>query len=104
VHTSLSPLDPANDEYRKGQLKPISVVVKTRQGRKAVTLITDFEPYLLTAEFLAEELRRICASAASVSPIAGKSHGMEVLVQGKQTTAVIDLLTGQGIPRKWIVT
>jgi translation initiation factor 2D len=50
---------------RKGSLKPISIVVKKRQGLKANTLITDFEPYLLTADFLAEELRRTCASSTS---------------------------------------
>lgn len=54
-----------NFDYRKGTLKPISVVVKIRQGRKASTLVTNFEPFLVTAEFLAEELRRICASATS---------------------------------------
>jgi hypothetical protein len=53
---------------RKGSLKPISVIVKIRQGRKASTLVTNFEPYLLTADFLAEELRRICASATSGKP------------------------------------
>jgi hypothetical protein len=46
-------------------LKPISVIAKIRQGRKASTLITNFEPFFLTADFLAEELRRICASATS---------------------------------------
>jgi Translation initiation factor SUI1 len=54
---------------RKGSLKPISVIVKIRQGRKASTLVTNFEPYLLTSDFLAEELRRICASATSGKPI-----------------------------------
>jgi len=87
---------------RKGSLKPISVVVKIRQGRKASTLITNFEPYLLTADFLAEELRRICASATSVSPAQGKSSGMEVLVQGKQIQAVTELLMSKGVPKKWI--
>jgi translation initiation factor 1 (eIF-1/SUI1) len=50
---------------RKGQLKVISVVVKVRQGRKASTLITNFEPFFLTADFLSDELRRVCASATS---------------------------------------
>lgn len=27
---------------------------------------------------------------------------MEVLVQGKQMKAVVDLLLAQGVPRKWI--
>jgi len=96
--------------------------VKIRQGRKASTLITNFEPYLLTSDFLAEELRRICASATSgepsfeledteklnwfvehqVSPVQGKTSGMEVLVQGKQIQAVTELLVSKGVPKKWI--
>jgi len=78
------------------------VVVKIRQGRKASTLITNFEPYLLNADFLAEELRRICASATSVSPVQGKPSGMEVLVQGKQIGAVTELLMSKGVPKKRI--
>ena len=41
------------------------MVVKVRQGRKACTLVTGFEPYHLNAEDLAEELRKICASSTS---------------------------------------
>jgi translation initiation factor 2D len=52
---------------RKGDLKPISVVVKIRNGRKACTLITNFEPYQLTSEFLADELRKLCASSTAGS-------------------------------------
>jgi translation initiation factor 2D len=51
--------------YRKGQIKPISVVVKIRQGRKATTLITGFEPFFLEAVTLAEELKTRCASSTS---------------------------------------
>ena len=51
---------------RKGSLKPISVVVKVRQGRKASTLITGFEPFLtVDAETIADDLRKSCASATS---------------------------------------
>lgn len=110
------------NDYRKGALHPISVIVKIRQGRKASTLITNFEPFNLTADFLAEELRKLCASATSISPVQGKSSGMEVLVQGKQIPAVVELLMSKvclfssnsklsrfvltwllkGIPKKWI--
>ena len=51
--------------HRKGQLKPISVVVKVRQGRKASTLVTGFEPFFLEGEEMADELRRLCACATS---------------------------------------
>ncbi|KAI6038939.1 hypothetical protein EDC04DRAFT_2603597 [Pisolithus marmoratus] len=95
---------------RKGQLKSISVVVKTRQGRRANTLISGFEPFLLEAEVMAEELRRICAGStgvimvATVSPLPGKPTRSEVLVQGKQTKAVVDFLLSKGVPKKWIET
>ncbi|KAI6019276.1 hypothetical protein BKA83DRAFT_4303738 [Pisolithus microcarpus] len=89
---------------RKGQLKPISVVAKTRQGRRANTLITGFEPFLLEAETMAEELRRICAGSTGVSPLPGKAARSEVLVQGKQIKAVMDFLLSRGVPKKWIET
>ncbi|KIK64969.1 hypothetical protein GYMLUDRAFT_56467 [Collybiopsis luxurians FD-317 M1] len=95
---------------RKGKLSPIQVIMKIRQGRKASTLITGFEPFGkviggMEPEDLAEDLRKICAGATSVSPIPGKSAanaGMEVLVQGKQSKAVVDYLIGKGVPKKWI--
>ncbi|KAI6095827.1 hypothetical protein EDD16DRAFT_1778141 [Pisolithus croceorrhizus] len=89
---------------RKGQLKPISVVAKTRQGRRANTLISGFEPFLLEADEMAEELRRICAGSTGVSPLPGKAVRSEVLVQGKQIKAVTDFLLSRGVPKKWIET
>ena len=54
------------DLHRKGSLLPIQVAIKVRQGRKASTLITGFEPFLVTdAEEMAEDLRKICAGATS---------------------------------------
>ena len=51
---------------RKGAIAPIQVVTKTRQGRKACTLITGYEPFLVVdAEEMAEELRKACAGATS---------------------------------------
>ena len=38
----------------------------------------------------------------TVSPIVGKSSGMEVLVQGRHGKAVSDLLSSKGMPKKWI--
>ncbi|KAG1725024.1 hypothetical protein EDD22DRAFT_927327 [Suillus occidentalis] len=89
---------------KKGQIKPISVVVKVRQGRKATTLITGFEPFFLEAVALAEELKTRCASSTSVSPAPGKSSGMEVLVQGKKTKEVTEFLASRGVPKRWVHT
>ncbi|KAI0752119.1 eukaryotic translation initiation factor SUI1 family protein [Fomes fomentarius] len=87
---------------KKGELKPISIVIKIRQGRKACTLLTGYEPFGLQADDLAEELRKICASSTSVSPVQGKPNMLEVMVQGKQMKAVTDLLIARGVPKRWI--
>ena len=50
---------------KKGALRPITIATKTRQGRKACTLITGFEPYQLSSDTLAEALRVRCASSTS---------------------------------------
>ncbi|PPQ94260.1 hypothetical protein CVT25_004917 [Psilocybe cyanescens] len=89
---------------KKGSLSPVQVVMKVRQGRKASTLITGFEPFFVDAEDMAEDLRKVCAGATSVSSVPGKpaGSGLEVLVQGKQSTAVVEYFTAKGIPKKWI--
>ncbi|KAF7980439.1 hypothetical protein HWV62_38284 [Athelia sp. TMB] len=87
---------------KKGALKAISVVAKIRQGKKVSTLITGFEPFTISPDLLADELRKLCASATSVSPVQGKTAAMEVLVQGKQIDAVTGLLVAKGVPKRWI--
>ena len=37
-----------------------------------------------------------------MSPVQGKTSGMEVLVQGKQIQAVTELLVSKGVPKRWI--
>lgn len=48
----------------------------------------------------------ICSilSAFAVSPVTGKpaNSALEVLVQGKQSVAVVEYLVGKGISKKWI--
>ncbi|KAF7329716.1 Eukaryotic translation initiation factor SUI1 family protein [Mycena kentingensis (nom. inval.)] len=88
---------------KKGALKPIQVVMKMRQGRRPSTLISGFEPFLVvSADDMAEDLRKICAGATSVAPCPGNAPGHEVLVQGKQQKAVSDYLLEKGVPKKWI--
>ena len=40
-------------------------MVKARQGRKASTLVTGFEPFSLEGDEMADELKRLCACATS---------------------------------------
>ncbi|KAL5478889.1 hypothetical protein ACEPAI_2166 [Sanghuangporus weigelae] len=89
---------------KKGKLRPIQITTKLRQGRKACTLLTQFEPFQLSADALAEELRRLCASSTSVSPLPGNNNakGLEVMVQGKQIRSVKELLLSKGVPKAWI--
>lgn len=90
------------DCLRKGELKQISVIVKTRQGRRATTCVTGFENFQVEADDLAEELRKACASSTSINPLPGKTTGQEIMVQGKQLKAVTDLLIAKGVPKQWI--
>ena len=87
---------------RKGELKHISVILKTRQGRRAVTCVTGFENFQVEADDFAEELRKACASSTSVNPLPGKAAGQEIMIQGKQLKAVTDLLIAKGVPKQWI--
>ncbi|KAK0481372.1 eukaryotic translation initiation factor SUI1 family protein [Armillaria novae-zelandiae] len=70
---------------KKGKLLPVHVATKVRRGRKASTFITGFEPFLINADEMADELRKG----------KGANAGLEVL-------AVTDYLVGKGVPKKWI--
>jgi translation initiation factor 2D len=50
---------------RKGTLQPIKIAVKTRQGRKMVTLITGMETFGVDPDEMAEELKKIRAGSAT---------------------------------------
>ncbi|KAI9453599.1 hypothetical protein F5148DRAFT_1277436 [Russula earlei] len=92
--------DEAFTETRKGAPRPITVAVKSRQGKKICTFITGFEPYHLSADALTGALRVRCASSTSISPVPG--GGKEVMVQGKQTSVVLELLGSMGVPKEWV--
>jgi translation initiation factor 1 (eIF-1/SUI1) len=38
----------------------------------------------------------------TVTPLQGKNAGLEVMVQGKQIKAVVELLLSKGVPKRWI--
>ena len=85
-----------------------------------MTLITNYEPYFLSADVMSEDLRKLCAAQTSgvymflstrhstianrrlVALVNGKPNQYEVLVQGKQGKAVGEYLMGKGVPKKWI--
>lgn len=90
---------------KKGALNPITMVVKTRQGRKQVTLVSGLEAFGVDPDEFAEELRRLCAGSTSVQPLTGASPKLnlkEVMVQGSQCKAVTEALVARGVPKRWI--
>ncbi|KAF7974404.1 hypothetical protein HWV62_12252 [Athelia sp. TMB] len=87
---------------REGPVKPISVVVKARNGDVS-TRVSGFEPYMIEADFLANELNTICASADSGSPAQPESKkGRAVLVRGNHIVVVEELLVSMGVPKRCI--
>ncbi|EIW65985.1 hypothetical protein TREMEDRAFT_45974 [Tremella mesenterica DSM 1558] len=90
---------------KKGNLQPITLTVKTRQGRKTVTIISGLESFNIVVEEFAEEMRKLCAGSASVQPLSGASPKLnlsEVVVQGTQVRIITDALIDKGVPRRWI--
>jgi translation initiation factor 1 (eIF-1/SUI1) len=65
---------------RKGKLVPIAITIKMRQGKKAVTLITNYEPFFLDAESMSEDFRKICAAQTS-----GKDIFRDIFSLGKES-------------------
>ncbi|KZP09913.1 hypothetical protein FIBSPDRAFT_963579 [Athelia psychrophila] len=58
-------IDRKEPTIKKGALNPMSVAAKVQQGKKVSTLISGFEPFLITVDVLAEKLRRLSVSATS---------------------------------------
>ncbi|KAF5329435.1 hypothetical protein D9619_008997 [Psilocybe cf. subviscida] len=116
----------AEPVLRKGTLLPISITSKTRAGRKVVTSIAGFEPFLslpysnagnssttnsnrgTSAEEMADDLRKLCAGATTVGPttggfkLPGGGVSQTVTVQGKQGKAVLEYLLARGVPKEWV--
>jgi translation initiation factor 1 (eIF-1/SUI1) len=53
-------------ECRRGKAPKINIVLEKRQGRKTVTRIWGLEQFFLDPNELADELRNVCATSASV--------------------------------------
>ncbi|KAH9916268.1 eukaryotic translation initiation factor SUI1 family protein [Epithele typhae] len=85
----------------KGEIQPIAVAVKARNGRKTCTFITGYEPFGLETDDLADGLRKACASSTSLSPVERKTW-IQIMVQGSQTKAVVQFLSARGVPEQWI--
>jgi translation initiation factor 2D len=101
-----------NDSTSNGVLKPkaggppkITVTLETRSGNKTATKVSGLEPYFISPQPLADELRKACAGSTSVERMASsspKNPVMEVMVQGPQREAVLKALERRGVDRRWV--
>ncbi|KAJ3235051.1 Eukaryotic translation initiation factor 2D [Chytriomyces hyalinus] len=88
----------SNPVLRKGAVKPLSILVEKRQGRKTVTRVSNMESYLIPPEELATRLKVPCAASTTVAPLqggggsSGKPLLHEVLVQGNKVHEVCVVL------------
>ncbi|KAK4685848.1 translation initiation factor 2D, partial [Tremellales sp. Uapishka_1] len=90
---------------RKGTLNPVTLSVKTRQGRKTITHVVGLETFGIDIDDFAEELKKLCAGSASVQPLQGVSPKLnlqEILVQGTQVKIITERLVAKGVPKRWI--
>ncbi|WVF71168.1 hypothetical protein IAT40_005966 [Kwoniella sp. CBS 6097] len=90
---------------KKGNLQPINMTVKTRQGRKTVTHVSGLETFSVDIDSFAEEMRKACAGSASVQPLPGASPKLnlqEIMIQGNQIKAITEALLARGVPKRWI--
>lgn len=73
------------------------------RGGAAQGLCQLYLRYVLNVPFsLFRAISIYVVSNCPVSSVHGKSVDMEIMVQGKQTKAVTDLLMAKGVPKKWI--
>ncbi|CAI5460498.1 unnamed protein product [Closterium sp. Yama58-4] len=88
---------------RKGELEPVEIFVRGRQGSRRVTRVTGVEAYPVEAEPLAAELQKKFASGASVAQLPGKKGQHEVYIQGgfldKLSRLLVDV---HGIPKSYV--
>ncbi|KAI9091469.1 hypothetical protein DFS34DRAFT_326062 [Phlyctochytrium arcticum] len=85
-----------------GVLKPISLSVEKRQGRKTVTKVLGVERLGINPDDLASKLRVRCAASTSLTPIPSSKNniaGMEIMVQGSKIREVcLTLEKDFGVP------
>lgn len=86
---------------KAGTAPKVGIQLETRSGNKTVTRVWGLEPYGIREQFLADELRKACASSTSVET-SKQGKGIEVMVQGPQKDAVIAALEKRGVQRAWV--
>ncbi|KAK9379106.1 uncharacterized protein V2V93DRAFT_382009 [Kockiozyma suomiensis] len=90
----------------KGSPPKIQLLITMKQGHK-VTRIMNLETYKFDVSELANELRTECASSTTVNrSLEGTGGGgqgkLEVLVQGPQGKAAVEVLERHGVKKTWV--
>eukprot|EP00736_Rhodelphis_marinus_P013270 Rmarinus@m.16271 len=76
---------------KKGTVTGLIFTTENRSGNKAVTIITNFEPFGFEASDLAQELQRKCACSATLTTT--KTGVPGILVQGNVTKTLVEYLS-----------
>jgi translation initiation factor 2D len=97
--------DMADTKPKAGAPPKIQIMLETRSGNKTVSKVHGLEPYYISPQPLADELRKTCAGSTSVDKLQGsspKAPVMEVMIQGPQKDAIIKALEKRGVNRNWV--
>lgn len=86
---------------KSGPAPRIGIILETRGGNKTATRLHGFEAFHIAGQPLADELRKTCAGSTSLEPFKG-GKGLEVMVQGPQSEAIIKALGRRGVNKNWI--
>ncbi|XP_014561979.1 hypothetical protein COCVIDRAFT_33231 [Bipolaris victoriae FI3] len=95
----------ADTKPKAGAPPKIQIILETRSGNKTVTKVHGLEPYYISHQPLADELRKTCAGSTSIDKLQGSSPKapiMEVMVQGPQKDAIIKALEKRGVNKNWV--
>lgn len=95
----------ADQKPSAGAPPKVTITVEQKRG-KMMTRLSGLEAFKIDPGALAEELRVLCASSASVSQLMGSSPKhpvMEIMVQGPHDKVVRTVLETRGVPGKCVV-
>jgi translation initiation factor 2D len=97
--------DIADTKPKAGAPPKIHVTIETCTGFRTVSKIHGLEPYYVSPQALADELKKTCQGSTNVDKLEGsspKAPVMEVMVQGPQKDAIILALEKRGVHRNWV--
>ncbi|CCG82378.1 putative RNA binding protein Ligatin/Tma64 [Taphrina deformans PYCC 5710] len=94
-------------KIRKGPVPDLEIVMESRQGKKSVTRLLHLDRFLPSptdVNLIMDELKRKCAVSVSIGEVKGTKPGssVEVMVQGKKSTEVVEVLETWGVRKAWI--